>query len=66
MSAVVAEEPQAHLIHAVPGRIRVHVPGLSAPRERGIETRLRALPGVRSAQANTLTGNVLIRFDPAA
>ncbi|MCA1666181.1 MAG: haloacid dehalogenase, partial [Thermomicrobia bacterium] len=63
MSAVVAEEPQ--LIHALPGRIRVHVPGLAGAGERRLETHLRALPGVRSARANGLTSNVLICFDPA-
>lgn len=63
MSAVVAEEPR--LIHALPGRIRVHVPGLSGATERRLETRLRTLPGVRSARANGLTSNILICFDPA-
>jgi len=63
MSAVVAEEPR--LIHALPGRIRVHVPGLAGASERRLETHLRALPGVRSARANGLTSNILICFDPA-
>ena len=63
MSAVVAEEPR--LIHALPGRIRVHVPGLSGAVEHRLETHLRALPGVRSARANGLTSNILICFDPA-
>ncbi len=62
MSAVVAEEPR--LLHSLPGRMRVHVPAWSG-QPRGIETRLRQLPGVKSAQANPLTGNILIGFDPA-
>ncbi|HZG68913.1 MAG TPA: hypothetical protein VEZ12_19405, partial [Herpetosiphonaceae bacterium] len=53
------------VIHAVPGRMRVHLPGWLGAGPRDIEVRLRQLHGVRSAQANPVTGNVLIRFDPA-
>src|SRR5437764_4798692 len=64
MSVTVREEPR--LLHALPGRIRVHLPQWRGDGQRGIERRLRALPGVRSVQATPLTGNVLIRFAPAA
>jgi cation transport ATPase len=62
MSVAVAEEPR--VLHTVPGRVRVHVPGWSGQGKRRIETRLRAVQGVRSAQANALTGNILVQFDP--
>lgn len=63
MSVAVAEEPRV-LHNTVPGRVRVHVPGWSGQGKRSIETRLREVQGVRSAQANALTGNILIQFDP--
>ncbi len=48
MSVAVAEEPR--VLHTVPGRVRVHVPGWSGQGKRSIETRLREVQGVRSAQ----------------
>lgn len=51
------------IIHAVPGRMRVHMPGWSEQQQHSIERRLRRIPGVSSAQANPLTSNILIRFD---
>src|SRR5713101_3710122 len=64
MSIAVAEEPR--VLHTVPGRVRVHVPGWSGQGKRSLETRLCQVQGVRSVQANTLTGNILVQFDPAA
>jgi cation-transporting ATPase I len=62
MSAGLAAEPQ--IIHALPGRVRIHLPEWSGGR-RHLESDLRRLPGVRRAQANPATGNVLVQFDPA-
>src|SRR5712692_2817054 len=64
MSIAVAEEPR--VLHTVPGRVRVHVPGWSGQGKRRVETRLRQVQGVRSVQANALTGNILVQFYPAA
>lgn len=55
----------ARVVHAIPGRMRVHLPGWSGQRRRGIEVRLCGIRGVFSAQANPLTGNVLVRYAPA-
>jgi len=63
MSVAVAEEPR--VIHTLPGRVRVHLPGWSGQGKRSIEAHLREVPGVWSVQANSLTGNILIQFDPA-
>ncbi len=63
MSAAMVEAPR--LVHTLPGRVRVHVPGWSGRGQRDLEARLRRTPGVRGAEANPLTGNILIRFDPA-
>jgi cation-transporting ATPase I len=60
-----ASELEPSLVHALPGRIRLHLPAWSGQRLQMIEARLQRLPGVRRAQANALTGNVLIYYDPA-
>ncbi|MBW3637485.1 MAG: haloacid dehalogenase, partial [Armatimonadetes bacterium] len=64
MSSVALAPP--HLLHAMPGRMRVHLPGWVGQDSRAIETQLRALENVEGAQANPLTKNILIRFDAAA
>jgi hypothetical protein len=63
MSSACADGPRVR--HALRGRLRVYVPGLSESRRQTIERRLALLPGVRSARASPLTGNVLVHFDPA-
>lgn len=63
MSVAVFQGPR--LVHATPGRVRVHCPALSGGNQREIENGLRRLPGVEGAQANPDTGNVLVRFSPA-
>ncbi len=63
MSIAVAEEPCIR--HTLPGRVRVYVPGWSGKGKRTIETAVRQIEGVRSVQANNLTSNVLIEYDPA-
>ncbi len=54
-----------HLIHSLPGRVRVRVPGLSG-RQPDVEALLREVPGVHSARANPLTSTILVHFNPAA
>ncbi|HET8629043.1 MAG TPA: hypothetical protein VFL91_16600, partial [Thermomicrobiales bacterium] len=67
MSAAVQTVPEEpRVLRALPGRVRVHLPEWSGQGEHALEARLRQIPGVRSAQANPLTRNVLIGFDPAA
>ena len=58
------EEPR--LVHALPGRMRVHLARWPRAGQWAVEARLRQVPGVHSVQANPLTGNVLIHFDPTA
>lgn len=62
MNALVGED--IRLVHAVPGRVRVHLSGWSGWGQHHIEAQLRRAPGVRSAQVNPLTGNALIHFEP--
>ena len=58
------KEPR--LVHALPGRMRVHLAGWPREGHCAVEARLRQVRGVHSVQANSLTGNVLIHFDPTA
>src|SRR3954465_6364814 len=62
VAEVVAGEPR--IVHALPGRVRVHLPDWDGRGQRTLEARLRGLRGVLSARANALTRNVLVRFDP--
>ncbi len=59
------ETKELEVLHALRGRVRVHLNNWSGRGQQRIEGRLRTLPGVRSAQANPLTGNVLVQYDPA-
>jgi magnesium-transporting ATPase (P-type) len=62
------EVPEAamRVVHALPGRLRVHLATWSGRGQRLLEKQLRSLPGVRRVEANPVTGNVLVGFDPTA
>src|SRR5919199_1085116 len=62
MSLAVAEEPR--IVHALPGRVRVHLPGWEGREQRGLEASLRRIRGVSDVRSSPLTRNVLVRFDP--
>jgi hypothetical protein len=61
MRAIVPAAPR--VIHALPGRLRVHLPGW-AGQEPELEQQLRQMQGVRRVRANRFTANVLILYDP--
>jgi len=67
MSPVVAEGTleRPRVVHALPGRVRVQLPGWRGEGRSSLERRLRRVRGVTGVQASPLTGNVLVRFDPA-
>jgi uncharacterized membrane protein YbaN (DUF454 family) len=56
------QEPS--VVHSSYGRLRVHLPHWSGMGDEQIATAVRRLPGVIDVEANPLTGNVLIRFEP--
>jgi len=56
--------PGPQVVHAIPGRIRVRLAGWSGQGRQQLENLLLRVHGVRDAQANPLTGNVLVSFDP--
>jgi uncharacterized membrane protein YbaN (DUF454 family) len=55
---------EPRVVHASQGRLRVHLPHWSGTGGEQIAATVRRLPGVTYAEANPLTGNVLIRFEP--
>jgi len=63
MAAACASQPR--VVRAMRGRARVHLAGWSGAHAGALERRVRALAGVLSAEANPLTGNILIRYDAA-
>jgi len=56
------QEPR--VVHSSHGRIRVHLPHWPGTGGEQIVAGLGRLPGVTNSEANPLTGNVLIRYDP--
>lgn len=54
-------------VHHVPGRLRVRSPLVKKNERQAFSaiTWLRSLPGVYSADANTVTGSLTLRYDPA-
>src|SRR5438067_2058880 len=56
----------AGCVHALPGRLRVRVPAIKKAPERAAaaERSLRAERGIFDALASSVTGSILVRFDP--
>jgi hypothetical protein len=52
------------IVHALPGRVRIHLPGWAGENPDAVETPLRQAAGVRHVRADLLTGNILVHFDP--
>lgn len=62
-----AQAPQRmKLIHSSFGRLRIHFPQWKGEGEYLLETRIRQQPGIIKAEANSITRNVLIVYNPAA
>jgi hypothetical protein len=61
MRSAILTEPL--VIHALPGRVRVHLPAWPERDVERLEAGLGHVPGVLSARANPLTGNLLIVYD---
>ena len=57
--------PTVEVLSAIPGRARLRVQGLRdhAARAATVTATVRALDGVTAAEANPLTGTLLVRFD---
>jgi len=55
------------LVHSLPGRIRFKLDGIKGNPEqaRDVEARLAAVHGMHYVEARSLTGSVVVTFDPA-
>jgi cation-transporting P-type ATPase I len=53
------------VVHSSWGRLRIHLPHWSGKGERQLATKLRRLRGVSQADANSITRNILLLYDPA-
>jgi Ca2+-transporting ATPase len=62
-----AAEELSAIHETVPGRLRLHVPGLRGSRsfKRALESALCKMTHVLTASGSIATGNILITFDPA-
>ncbi len=58
------EAEHIRVLSLTPGRMRVHLPDWQGEPADRIEAWVRKRPGVEHVEANPLTGNVLVRFDP--
>ena len=70
MSVSTTERPDVgvppRVVHSLPGRIRIHVPGWAGQEVDALEQRVSEVPGVTRVRASAHTGNVLVEFDPTA
>lgn len=54
-----------HYFHTVPGRLRIKSPFLKGKSKSAeIERLLKAVQGIRSLDINTVTGSVLVNYNP--
>ncbi|MFP3984333.1 MAG: HMA2 domain-containing protein [Desulfurivibrionaceae bacterium] len=54
-------------VHSLPGRLRLYVPSLKNDLTAAdlLSTKMESIAAIRSIEVSTLTGSVLIHFDPA-
>ncbi len=53
-------------LHEVPGRLRIQIPALkrSPLRAQQVQDLLEDLSGIKSTSVNTVTGSIIIHYDP--
>jgi len=66
--AAASSEPTWHILHHLPGRLRIHVAGLRSENRYGdwLEAALVATPGVTGLRLNRTAGSVVIHYQPTA
>ncbi len=57
----------SNYVHHIPGRLRVRCGAVRRDECRAglVKTLLQQQPGVRSVEANTVTGSIVVNYDPA-
>jgi len=60
------EKPMAFYLHEVPGRLRIQISALkrSPLRAQEVQDLLEDLSGIKSTSVNTVTGSIIIHYDP--
>lgn len=55
-----------YYMHSIPGRLRVKIPAIKRHPERAkaIQDFLKGLNGIESIRANTITGSVVVKYEP--
>jgi copper chaperone CopZ len=55
-----------YYLHEIPGRLRVRIPNLKRNPQNAwdIQVLLKNLPGVKSISTNTVTGSIIVYYDP--
>ncbi len=56
----------SHYVHSVPGRMRVKIPAIQGRSTRAERLQELLVPhlGIEQVRTNTLTGSVVVRYDP--
>jgi hypothetical protein len=60
------EKSMAFYLHEVPGRLRIQIPALkrSPLRAQEVQDLLEDFSGIKSTSVNTVTGSVIVHYDP--
>jgi hypothetical protein len=60
------EKRMAFYLHEVPGRLRIQIPALKRNplRAEEVQDLLEDLSGIKSTSVNTVTGSVIVHYDP--
>ncbi len=60
------EKSMAFYLHEVPGRLRIQIPSLKRNplRAQEVQDLLEDLSGIKSTSVNTVTGSIIIHYDP--
>jgi copper chaperone CopZ len=55
-----------YYMHSIPGRLRVKIPAIKGHPEKAktVQALLRDLDGIESIRANTVTGSVVVKYEP--
>jgi copper chaperone CopZ len=56
-----------YYLHSIPGRLRVKIPSVKGQVDKAnaVQSLLREMNGIESISANTVTGSVVVKYDPA-
>ena len=55
-----------YYMHSVPGRLRMKIPAIKGHPEKAktVEALLKDLDGILSMRANTVTGSIVVKYEP--